>query len=342
MSTTITLPRSVQIWRKVQFAVWLVGLAMIYFLIFIPKIGLALVWNILIPIAPALLVVATGVWRNVCPLAFTSLIPNRLGISKKIRLKDETISKLNFIGVILLLVIVPMRHAILNDNGLATAITLLSVGLTVLIFGLFFESKSVWCSGLCPVHPVEKLYGSKVLFTVPNAQCGECFKCVAQCPDSTPGINPLSNKKSNFSKLSGYLIVGGFPGYIWGWFQVRDFTGFDGFNHLISIFAYPFISMIITLLIFSLLRNLFSNKQLLINIFAALAVSCYYWFRIPNLFGFGEFHLDGLLIDLTQYLNINEIMIMKIASTLFFFWWLVIRKKNFNSWAIRPPYAKTN
>ncbi len=342
--TTIILSRSVQIWRVVQFLVWLVGLAIIFYLIFIPTLGIDLVWNVLIPVAPALLVIATGIWRNVCPLGFTSLLPSRLGFSKKIKLSEKTVSKFNLIGVIALLLIVPLRHVILNTSGLATGITLMSLGLIVFLVGFFFESKSGWCSGLCPVHPVEKLYGSKVFFSIPNANCVECFKCVTPCPDSTPGINPLSNKNSDYSRLAGYIMVGGFPGYIWGWFQVRDYSGMEGLTNLPLIYGYPFIGLLVSLILFWMVTKVFSKIEngTIINIFAALAVSCYYWFRIPNLFGFGFFPADGMLFDLKGTLPEAIIWTAKISAVLFFFWWLVIRNYNNFSWVIRPAYAKAD
>lgn len=52
--------RSVLIWRIVQTVVWLIGATILVCLLFFPSIGLLLFWNILIPAAPALLVVGTG------------------------------------------------------------------------------------------------------------------------------------------------------------------------------------------------------------------------------------------------------------------------------------------
>ena len=59
-------PRSILIWRIVQTAVWLVGATILTCLLFFPKLGVLLFWNILIPVAPVLFVVAVGIWRNVC------------------------------------------------------------------------------------------------------------------------------------------------------------------------------------------------------------------------------------------------------------------------------------
>ncbi len=72
-------PRSILIWRIVQTLVWLVGGLILFYLVFYPNVGIHLFWNILIPIAPVLFVVAVGVWRNVCPMASTALFPRHMG-----------------------------------------------------------------------------------------------------------------------------------------------------------------------------------------------------------------------------------------------------------------------
>ena len=35
-----------------------------------PDLGLQLFWGLIIPVVPALLIVAPGLWRQVCPMAF--------------------------------------------------------------------------------------------------------------------------------------------------------------------------------------------------------------------------------------------------------------------------------
>ncbi len=329
---------SILIWRTVQSLVWLVGVLILFCLLFYPTIGIHLFWNILIPIAPALLVVAVGVWRNVCPLGSTSLFPRHMGFSKRKKISTVQSGKLNLIAVIALFVIVPLRHAIFDTNGLATAILIISLGLMAVILGLRYEWKSAWCSGLCPVHPVEKLYGLNNQLTLPNAHCNKCYRCVTPCPDSTPGIGPRSSKKTDYHKISGFLMVGAFPGFIWGWFQVPDYNGITGIEQLSTIYMLPLIGLFVTSVLFLVSKRFFKEK-VLIAIFSAAAVSCYYWFRLPALFGFGIFPGDGMLIDLTGILPEWSITIAVLTTTLFFFWWIVFRKHNRISWVIRPAYA---
>ncbi len=70
-------------WKIVHGSVWLLGVFIWISLIFKPSLGLLLFWNVLIPIAPALLVVTTGLWRIICPLATTVLLPRHFHFSKQ-------------------------------------------------------------------------------------------------------------------------------------------------------------------------------------------------------------------------------------------------------------------
>ncbi len=335
-------PRSVLIWRLVQVVVWLVGATILYCLIFFPPIGILLFWNILIPVAPALLVVFTGLWRNICPLATTNLLPRHFGLSKRKKLSARQMGVFNLIAVVALYAIVPLRHAIFNESGAATAMLIVSVATISVIVGFVYEWKSAWCSSLCPIHPVEKLYGGNVLVSVPNAHCDECMNCVVPCPDSTPNINPGSSTKTIYHRVSGLLIIGGLPGFIWGWFHVPDALAITTFNAFISVYKMPMIGFVITIALYGILWAIVQPKyeRKLIDFFAASGVSCYYWYRIPSLLGFGNFGHDGLLVNLSNLLPQWSIYFMMIASGLFFFYWLVIRIRNKKSWLIRPEFAK--
>lgn len=333
-------PQSVFIWRTVQTIMWLVGFFIVCCLLFFPQTGILIFWNILIPVAPALLVVFTGLWRNVCPLAITALLPRHTGISKRKKLSQLQLGKLNLAAVLLLYMIVPWRHALFNSNGPATGILIILMALTATVLGMIYEWKSAWCSGLCPVHPVEKLYGINTVMAIPNAHCANCMNCVVPCPDSTPNIHPQVSSKTIYHTLSGWLIAGGLPGFIWGWFHVPDDAAFTGWAHAVQVYQLPLLGMAVTLVLYTVLQELLPVKyhNIVIRCFAAAAVSCYYWFRLPALFGFGKFNNDGLLINLRQLLPAWSITVMTFAATAFFIYWIVLRKPNRQSWVIRPAF----
>lgn len=332
--------RSKLIWRTVQGLVWLTGAFIFFCLIFYPKLGITLFWNVLIPVAPALIAVAVGLWRNVCPLATTNLLPRKMGLSQRRIMTPLLQSKLSLVAVIALFIIVPLRHPLFNNSGIATAAIIFLLIVTGISMSLLFEWKSGWCSSLCPIHPVEKLYGGNVIGTLPNAHCGNCMNCVVPCPDSTPNVHPRVADKIIYHKISGALIIGGLPGFIWGWFHVPDKIGISSFHDLLNVYIVPFSGLLITLSLYLLLHAVFKNiyQRRLINIFAAAAISCYYWYRLPELLGIGIFPGDGLLVDLSSVLPAWTVYIFNTVTTLFFFGWIVIRKRNKKSWIIRPEY----
>lgn len=328
-------------WKLFQALSWLTGIALWLCMIIKPNLGLTVFWNVLIPIAPALLVTATGFWRNICPIATTSLLPERFGFSKGKKLSYSQRATLNLAGIILLFIIIPLRHVLFNANGYATAAIILAVTIIAIVSGMVFERKSGWCSGLCPVHPVEKLYGDGVATSLPNIHCNECIKCSVPCPDSTPNFNAFVSHRISSSKAIETLLIGGFPGFVWGWFHVPDYTATFGWFQLAIAYAYPIGGATLSILLYSGIKHLLSKrrKKIILNLFAATAVSCYYWFRLPILFGFDKTEAHGLLVDLTKEIPGWFMTGLRIVAVIFFFWWMVLRTKKKISWAVRPAYA---
>ena len=74
---------SSKLWFVLQATVWTICLVMVVLLFVKPEIGLHAFWDVLIPVAPALVALLPGVWRNICPTAAMSQLPRHLGISKK-------------------------------------------------------------------------------------------------------------------------------------------------------------------------------------------------------------------------------------------------------------------
>ncbi len=327
-------------WRILQILTWLIGFGIFFCLVFYPSIGVILFWNILIPVAPLLIVLAVGVWRNVCPLASVNLLPRHFGFSKGRIMSASTQAKLGLISVLLLYFIVPLRHAVFNTNGHATAWLLFGMTITGLIMGTQFEWKSAWCSTLCPIHPVERLYGNNVLGAVKNAHCAECMNCVLPCPDSTPNMNPRVVKRSGYASVSGLLITGGLPGFVWGWFHVPDQHAFHSPMSFLGVYEMPVLGLAVTLSLYTiLLQSKLIKESWLVRIFATAAVSCYYWYRIPSLLGFGIYTGDGMLFDAHGIIAEWIVSLLPVVFTLFFIYFLLIRKPNKKSWLIRPAFA---
>ncbi len=137
-------------------------------------------------------------------------------------------------------------------------------------------------------------------------------------------------------------MIGGFAGYIWGWFHVQDYAASEGYKHLIEAYAWPFGGMLVTLTVYLLLEQILAESHhiRLRRVFAAAAISCYYWYRLPALFGFGPFPGDGMLVDLREVLPGWFPISSHLITTTFFFWWLVLRTSASRAWLIRPPAAE--
>lgn len=353
MSTTISLlaapgttrpvlsSRSLVVWRTLQVAVWFVGAAIVLALVIEPEIGIHAFWNVLIPVAPALLAVAPGLWRNVCPLGSTALVARHMNWTRSGKISRVWHGRLAAGGVFLLLLIVPLRHVILDTSGLATALTISLLALLAVVLGSQLQWKSAWCSGLCPVHPVEKLYGSEPIASFANAHCHRCERCVTHCPDSTPGISPILPSDTGLGRLPGIVMVGGFVGFIWGWFQVPDYAGAQGWHHLDMAYGWPFAGLAASMSLFLMLRLVTPRKHrvLLHRLFAAAAISCYYWYRLPALAGFGPHPGDGMLVDLRATLPAWSPVASRVVTTAFFVWWLVMRRSAKRSWLVRPAFV---
>jgi hypothetical protein len=93
--------------------------------------------------------------------------------------------------------------------------------------------------------------------------------------------------------------------------------------------------------VYALLTVSFNRKfhSTINNVFAAAAVSIYYIFRIPALLGFSLYNRDGMLVDLTGVIAGWLPFAITVCTTLFFFYWLVVRKPNKESWVVRPAFA---
>jgi hypothetical protein len=282
-------------WRAVQGLVFAVGVLIVAMLLFQPALGLYLLWDVLIPVAPLLLVGAPGVWRNVCPLGTFSLLPAHAGWSRGRNLSRAWQERLLIGAILLLLVIVPLRHVLLDVYGVVTGVVLLVVATAALGLGFFFDWKSAWCSGLCPVYPVEMLYGSRPLVTVPNTHCKVCTNCVTPCRDSGRGLVP-GDAARHSARHALYMFGGGFPGFVLGWFLVAPDVSAPVASQLAVAYLLPLAGFAASALVFAGLYLLLARRRrMLALVFAAAAVSIYYWFKLPVMLGLGGDGTHALL-----------------------------------------------
>lgn len=329
--------RERRLWRAGQALSLAAGAGTLTALAAAPELGLHLVWDVLIPIAPALLVLAPGLWRNVCPIAAAALLPRHLGFSQRIRAPRALRAGLRLAGFLALLAIVPLRHPAFDLDASATLAVLLAVAGAGVLLGFFFEWKAGWCAGLCPIHPVEELYGERPLLVPRNAHCRACAACVERCPDSIPAARG-ARRGGLRQAVVWWLMPGFFPGFVFGWFHVPDTQAGLALG---PTYGPPLLGGAATLALYVGLGRWLPEAQraFLRRLFACAAVACYYWYRLPALVGYGPFPGDGMLVDLRGLLPGFAVPAARAATTAFFAWWLLVRRGGARAWLERPPFA---
>lgn len=149
--------------------------ALIVTLMWSPRIALLTLWNIAVPLLPATFFLSPALWRGVCPLATLNAWGNRVGTPRMLTERETWWFGVG--GLVLFHLIVPARHLALNTDGPMLASTLLAIGAIALACGALFTSRSAFCNALCPVAPVERLYGQAPLLRVPRGRCATCDVC---------------------------------------------------------------------------------------------------------------------------------------------------------------------
>ncbi|MFN3486330.1 MAG: hypothetical protein ACK44W_12725 [Planctomycetota bacterium] len=331
-----------RLWNAARGTFWAAGIALWALLWAGSPLGTTLLWNVLIPLAPAVFVFAPGVWRNICPLATTARLGERWGRGAARPLSPVAQGRLLLLAAVALGIIVPLRHLGLNWRPQSSALVLTVAAGVALGMGLVFRRKSGWCNSLCPVHPVERLYGFRPAVRVANVQCGSCRRCSSPCPEVTPGLHPFRRSPEGAEGRVGTLMAGGFVGFIVGWFQVPDFQDGVGLASAARAYLFPWGGAAVSLMLYAGLRRVLPSswRPALLRLFAASAVAAYYWYRIPALVGIGLHPPDGMLVDLRNTGAGPLVAAVRWVLPTFLLTWAALPRRGMRSWTVRPPMAR--
>ncbi|MFO0746910.1 MAG: FAD-dependent oxidoreductase [Myxococcota bacterium] len=271
---------------RVPTAVWHAGrvvsvsamLALAATLIAAPEVGLLLTWGVVVPLLPAVWMLAPGLWRNLCPLSAANQTPRIFGFTRGKTLPPALARWAYVIGIGLFLALASLRQVVFNASGPAAGALLL--GLMGLAFagGVAFKGKSGWCSTFCPLLPVQRLYGQTPAVVVPNSYCKPCVGCAKNCYDFNPTAAQLADLHDDDPRYRGYrkLFAALFPGFVFGFFHVPadaaplERLGFLGLSVLASLGAFTALRAFTRLTLFKLTA-----------VFAALAWTFFYWWGLP-------------------------------------------------------------
>ncbi|MFD0575698.1 FHA domain-containing protein [Dactylosporangium darangshiense] len=209
-------------WYAAQAVAVAAALALIAALLLRPALGLTLLWRVAVPVLPLLWLLAPGIWRNSCPLAATNQLPRLLGITRGLE-PPRWLREHGFVvAVALFLLAVGLRRPLFDHSGPASAALLGAALLGALAGGLTFKGKSGWCSSICPLLPIQRLYGQTPFAVVPNSHCRPCVGCAKHCYDFNPTVAYQADLHDRDPRWTAprRFFAGCMPGVVLGYFAV--------------------------------------------------------------------------------------------------------------------------
>jgi hypothetical protein len=272
-------PGTLALWRAAQGVGVVATIALLVALLRVPDTALRVLWDVAIPVLPAAFLVNPALWRNVCPLATINTLLSRFGQRRV--LDERLIPSAGIVGILLLALMVPARRFLFNGDGTVLALTIVVVAVLALVLGAFFDKKAGFCSSICPVLPVEKLYGQGPLFAVSNPRCLPCTMCTARgCPDvahSKSVAQTLGRTRRSHAWLAtGYgAFAAGFPGFVIGYNMTQDGALETAGSVYLTVALWALASYVITQLA---VRALKLSAVVSVRLLGALALMLYYWF----------------------------------------------------------------
>ncbi len=288
LSAPIAFPNYMQMRRELPIAFWhvlrvtsvILAISVGILLFIRPDIGLNIFWGIFIPVLPLVFFAAPGLWRNICPMAALNQTPRLFGISRNLVLPPRLKEYAYVIGIGMFIVLVLSRKILLNKTGWALGVVVLGALVAAFIMGTLFKGKSGWCSSICPLLPVQRLYGQTPYVTLPNSHCQPCVGCTTNCYDFNPAVAYLKDLNDKNQQYSGYrkFFAGVFPGMILAFYTVPvpPTIGVIGMYLLFLLY------MLVSLGSFYLLHSLIKvTSHKITTLYAAAALNIYYWFNFP-------------------------------------------------------------
>ena len=269
-----------RLWPVLRVASVAAAVATVALLVLVPDLGLKFFWGLAVPVLPALFFVAPGLWRNVCPLAALNQLPRTAGFTRAGRPPEWLLRHGYLVAVGGLLVAVSARKWLFNDSATATAALIVAAMLLAFTGGVLFRGKSGWCSLVCPVLPVERLYNETPFVRVANRHCDPCVGCTKNCYDFNPLAANLSDAYDDDATWAGYrrLLAAIFPGFLIAYFGLSEPTAIGlGAWHL-AFALHLAASAGIFFAVATLVRM---PPGRLPAIFAVVALNIFYWYVTP-------------------------------------------------------------
>ncbi len=249
-------------------------------LIWLPDIGLLIFWKLLVPILPLIFLTVPGLWRNICPLAAFNQIPRRANLGWALTPPAWWRDYGYVIGMISFFVLASSRKWLFSKSGPASGILLLAALLTALLGGFIFKGKSGWCSSICPLYPVQRLYNQTPFKIVPNQYCTPCVGCTKNCYDFNPEtayLDDLHDSDRHYTNIRKFFAAA-MPGFILAFFLLPDVPTISA----LTLYTQTGLYMMVSVALFTVMDTFLKvTPNKITAVWGAAAISLFYWFVLP-------------------------------------------------------------
>jgi nitrite reductase (NADH) large subunit len=242
-----------------------------------PAGGLFWFFKVIIPLLPILFFVAPGLWRNICPLAASNQTPRLFGFTRGLTAPSFLVKWGFVVAISLFFGIAAARLAFFNTSGTLTGILLSMTIVGAFVGGLLLKGKSGWCSSICPLLPLQRVYGQTPFVTVANSHCQPCVGCTKNCYDFNPRVAYQATLHDKDPKWSATrkLFASALPGFVLGFFMLAGQTG-GSRVHLYEQLGLYVVGSIGTFYALDALLRV--STALLVAFFASGAINIFYWY----------------------------------------------------------------
>ncbi len=188
--------------------------------------------------------------------------------------------------MVLLLALIPARKLGLETNASALLALLAVMVLGAVLAGVVLDRKAGFCNGICPVLPVERLYGQRPWIKPANPRCPTCTVCTrGGCLDLDPTksvaqtLGPSRKTRAWVFEPFGMFALA-FPGVILAYFTLPEVA----LGSPVGVYAHVAVGALAgygagLLAVF----GLGWSSELAIGVFGALAFTLYYWLGAPGI-----------------------------------------------------------
>ncbi len=268
----------IKAWHPIRIASVLAYLALCVTLFIRPAGGQFWFFKVIVPLLPILFFTAPGLWRNICPLAAANQAPRVLSFTRAFT-PPEWLRKYGvMISIVLFFGITSTRIAFFDINGAGLSVLLALTILNAFVAGIAFKGKSGWCSSICPLLPLQRVYGQTPFVKVANSHCQPCVGCTKNCYDFRPSVAYQADLHEPDPAWTAprKLFVSALPGYVLGFFLLISHPG----TTLPEVYLRLALFFVGSVGLFYALQAFMPwlSTTVQVALWGATAISIFYWF----------------------------------------------------------------